>query len=241
MKKNIILIIGSITVVILTMLWFFKVVDEPFVAIFGAILTSLGYILSKDENTTQFTKNTLNSDNNQDIKIAICKSNDFDFVFSNKEIFHTSVTLTYFSFQKPDGIESYLSIHHIDATLANNFKKSIINDPVLERELKYCEELSKYDVVFIVYDARSIVPELNISILNVVRYFSESFICVLLYDKQENLNAWNYRLKAESAKIIEVNKNDIDTIWTVFASKYINLIPFSKKKFFLDSLNLKKS
>lgn len=50
MKPNIILIIGSIITIGLTILWYFEVIGEPIVALGGAVLTFVGYIVSGKTN-----------------------------------------------------------------------------------------------------------------------------------------------------------------------------------------------
>lgn len=51
MKPNLILIVGSIITIVLTLLWYFEVIGEPMVALGGAVLTFVGYIVSGKTNT----------------------------------------------------------------------------------------------------------------------------------------------------------------------------------------------
>ena len=45
MKNNSVLVIGSIIVVIFTLLWAFQIVEEPIAALSSAVLTLVGYLL----------------------------------------------------------------------------------------------------------------------------------------------------------------------------------------------------
>jgi len=55
-KRGVVLLIGSIIVVILTVLWWTNVVSEPFAALGGAALTFLGYLYAENDNATASNK-----------------------------------------------------------------------------------------------------------------------------------------------------------------------------------------
>jgi NB-ARC domain-containing protein len=58
MKSNTILLIGSLLVLIASLLWYFEIISEPTVAIATGILTSMGFILARRKEGKQAAKKT---------------------------------------------------------------------------------------------------------------------------------------------------------------------------------------
>lgn len=54
-RKKILLIVGSSIVLLFSILWLLKIVEEPMVAIVSAIITILGYIISEKNQSKETT------------------------------------------------------------------------------------------------------------------------------------------------------------------------------------------
>lgn len=224
--KNIILIIGSLSTLILAILWYFNIVSEPIVSIGTGILTFISYILipgEKEKNKVSIRQKHIGQGDN------IAGNKTINFVNHNqieiKESENTSVQLANSVVNNNYTIVEQEKVREKGNTKISKFSALEIRDNIEQSPLFQKEEVAKnYEGIRIKW--RVMLKSINIESQNIVS----------LMTNFEGKYPWvNFDADLNDYPYLKVVKEGKELIITGIISKY------RSNSFYIDIENMEEA